>query len=231
MPVAVSDADVDGLVATVKPPLSVTAKTRFEGMTPPPAPLGPRPDFTVAPFWLENVDEAGSRSAAGIVREGNLVMMGYVPGRYVVRASTAPAGWTFQAALLDGTDVSDTPFELRGNIEITLVYTDRPSSVSGRVEGAARDVVSVLLFTATGQAWEDAGPNSRRFRTARTGPQGEFLIAGVAPGDYYIIAVPEEQAADWRDWPVLDSLARVATEVSIADGEQRSVTLKVKSIQ
>jgi len=231
MPVAVADTDVDGLVATVKPPLVVAAKMRYEGTTPPPAPLGARPEFTVAPFWLENVDETGGRFAAGVVSQGSLAMMGYVPGRYVVRVSNAPAGWTFKAALLDGVDVSETPFDFKANTEITLVYTDRPSSVSGRVDGATPESASVLLFTTSGQAWGDAGPNSRRFRTARAGAQGEFLISGVPPGDYYVVAVPEDQAADWRDPAVLDSLARVATQVSIADGEKRSVALPVKSIR
>jgi hypothetical protein len=231
MPVSVSDGDVDGLVATVKPPLSVTAKTRYDGTTPSPTALGQRPGFTVTPFWLENVDEAGVSFAAGIVADGSLGLLGYVPGRYVVRVSTVPAGWTFKAALLDGVDVSETPFEFKGNTEITLVYTDRPSSVSGRVAGAAPDSTSVLLFTANGQRWGDAGPNARRFRSARPGAQGEFVITGVPPGDYYVVAIPDDEAADWRDVAVLDALARVATQVSVAEGEKRTVTLQVKKIQ
>jgi hypothetical protein len=231
MPIAVSDADIDGLVATVKPPLVVVAKMRYEGTTAPPPPPGPRPEMTAAPFWLENVDEVGSRFGAGVFSEGNLAMMGYVPGRYLVRASTAPPGWTFKAALLDGVDVSETPFEFRANTTITLVYTDRPNRVTGRVDGGTPDAVSVLLFTTSGQAWGDAGPNSRRFRTARVGAQGEFAISGIPAGDYYIVAVPEDQAADWRDPAMLDALARVATQLSIADGDTRSVALQVKSVQ
>ena len=232
VPVSVADDDVDGIVATLRPPLYITAKTRYEGTTPPPARAPASSSTVVVPFWLESVDVAASRfTGGGVIGPDSLTMSGYLPGRYVVRVRSDPAGWTFKAALLDGVDVSATPFDFTADTEITLVYTDRPSGVSGRVDTRSPDAIDVLLFTSDAQRWSDAGPNARRFRSARVGARGEFAIAGVPPGDYYLVAVRDDQAADWRDPATLDLLARVAEQVSIADGETRDVALRVRDIQ
>jgi hypothetical protein len=102
--------------------------------------------------------------------------------------------------------------------------------VTGLVENGKPDATSVLMFTSDAQAWSDAGPHSRRFRTARTGTGGTFTIAGAPPGEYYIVAVPEEQAADWRDPQALDAFARIATRISIAEGETQTVSLRLSEV-
>jgi len=138
----------------------------------------------------------------------------------------------FKAALLNGVDVSEAPFDLSRNVtDLVLVYTDRWSGVNGRVDGQHAADAAVLLFNADAQSWNDAGPNSRRFRLARPNATGEFTLTAVPPGDYYVIAVPEDQAADWRAPATLDSLARAATPITIAEGEIRSVVLRPQDIR
>ena len=51
------------------------------------------------------------------------------------------------------------------------------------------------------------------------------------PGDYYVVAVPEEQAADWRDPKTLEALARLATQVNIAEGEHKMIDLRLKEVR
>jgi hypothetical protein len=89
----------------------------------------------------------------------------------------------------------------------------------------------VLLFPSNAQAWTDAGPNSRHFRTTRPNARGEFVLSGVPPGDYYVVAVPDEQSGDWRDPGVLDSLARAATSIGVSEGETKAVTIRVKDVR
>jgi hypothetical protein len=226
MPVTVGDQDVDGLVALMRPPLRVTGRHQFEGNTPPPdkAPTG----FTTAPFNLEPVEGTlDQMSIAAIFQPEGFTMSGYLPGRYRVRVADPPRGFMFKAAMLDGVDVSETPFELTRDVtDLTLVFTDRWSGVNGTV-GERADRAIVLLFTADTQAWTDAGPNSKRFRTARANLRGEFGMSGVLPGEYYVVAVPEEASTDWRDPVSLDGLARIATRITIAEGETRTIPLRV----
>jgi hypothetical protein len=90
----------------------------------------------------------------------------------------------FKAAMIAGVDVSETPFELTRDItDLTLVFTDRWSGVRGTVGERADRAIVLLFYPPTRRPGTDAGPNSKRFRTARVNLRGEFGINGVLPGD------------------------------------------------
>jgi hypothetical protein len=229
MPVTVGDQDVDGVVAMMRPPLRVTGRLQFDGNTPPPA-MAPS-GFTTAPFNLAPAEGTLDKmSIAGMFEAQGFTMSGYLPGRYRVHVVDPPRGWMFKAAMLDGVDVSETPFDLTRDVpDLALLFTDRWSGVTGTV-GQGADRAVVLLFTADTQAWADAGPNSKRFRTARANLRGEFGMSGVLPGEYYLVAIPEEASADWRDPSSLDGLARIATRIAIAEGETKRIGLRVVEV-
>src|SRR5204863_9729961 len=130
---AVGDQDVDGLAVMMRPPLRVTGRHQFEGTTPPPeqAPRG----FTSAPFHLEPLEGTlDQMSIAAVFEAQSFTLSGYLPGRYRVRVADPPRGFVFKAAMLDGVDVSETPFELTRDVtDLTLVFTDRSSGVTGTI--------------------------------------------------------------------------------------------------
>lgn len=217
------------------PSPKITARLQFDGNAghPGPAPNG-RQLPTVA-FVLDSADASGNpdRLYISTNADGNaIVVAGYPPGRYRVRVPNSPQGWMFKAAMLNGVDVSDTPFDLKGDVaDLTLVFTDRWSGVGGTVQGAGRDGAAVLVFPTDTQRWSGPAANPRRFRLARTDANGEFGLSSLPPGDYYVVAVPDEQAADWRDPAALDSFARVATELTVFEGEHKAITLQLKQVR
>lgn len=225
-PIAVTE-DIDNLVVTMKAPLRVTAQTRYEGVTPPPSPPAGR--FTQMPFMLDPVGGTFVDVViAGTIDERGLSIHGFPPGRYRVHAPDPPQGWMLKAAMLNGVEVSETPFDLTKDVDdLTLVFTDRVTSLGGRLEDPFGAAPAILVFTADGGTWADAGAGSRRFRTMRGNARGEFLFRALPPGDYYVVAVPDEQTADWRDPAVLEALARVATRVTIGDGETKTIALRL----
>ena len=89
----------------------------------------------------------------------------------------------------------------------------------------------MIAFTTDAQAWSDAGASPRRLRSARATAAGQFGISSLPPGDYYLAAVREEDAADWRDPPFLDALARVATRITILEGEHKSIDLQLREVR
>ena len=112
----------------------------------------------------------------------------------------------FKGAVLNGVDVSETPFELSRDVpDLVLTFTDRWSGIGGSVESAGRDSATVLAFTTDAQAWPSAGTNARRLRSARASATGQFGISSLPPGDYYVVAVPEEDTVDWRDPAMLET--------------------------
>jgi hypothetical protein len=76
-----------------------------------------------------------------------------------------------------------------------------------------------------------AAANPGRFRLSRADANGQFGLSSLRPGDYFVVAVPDEQTGDWRDPAVLDSLARVATRLTLFEGEHKTIDLRVHEVR
>lgn len=230
MPITVAGDDVDGVVAVMRPSLKISGRYEFEGSAPRPA-IRPG-QFTPSPFTLESDDSVSSAGLAGSVGEQGFTFGGFTAGKYRVRVQNSPAGWMFKAAMLNGVDVSETLFDFNRDVsDLVLTFTDRWSGMSGTVQGAGAAGAMILAFTTNTQAWENAGTAPRRLKTTRANDRREFGLSSVPPGDYYAIAVPEEQVTDWRDPKTLEALARLATQVSIAEGEHKTIELRIKEVR
>jgi hypothetical protein len=151
-------------------------------------------------------------------------------GSYLVRSGNAPEGWTFKAAMLEGRDVSDIPLDLDA-VDVTnirLTFTDRPTALTGTIRsdsGGPDADATVLVFPAEPDLWTGYGSSGRRFRSARAGTTGAYSLTGLPAGSYCVIAVPDEQTADWQDPRSLETLARRSTRVQIDDGQSRTQDL------
>ena len=70
----------------------------------------------------------------------------------------------------------------------------------------------------------------RRLRSALADVKGQFGVSSLPPGDYYVVAVQEEPPGDWRDPASLDALARIATQITIPEGEHKTIDLRVHEV-
>jgi hypothetical protein len=233
LPVTVAGDDVDGIVAVMNAPLALSGRFQFDGALAPP-PVSPERPMLAGSLLLESADGPNDRMTVAMTgSDRNFRIAGYLPGRYRVRVTNSPSGWMFKSAMLNGVDVSETPFELTRDIaDLMLTFTDRWSGISGSVQGRGAEGATVLAFTTDAQAWTTAGPNSRRFRSGRAATAtGAFGISSLPPGDYYVIAVREEDAVDWRDPATLDLLARAATQITILEGEHKTIDLQMREVK
>ena len=138
----------------------------------------------------------------------------------------------FKSAVFNGVDVSQTPFDLSRDVaDVVITFTDRWTGLGGMVQGQGADGAMVVVFPTDAQAWTSYGSNPRRLKSARTDAQGRFGISSLPPGDYFAVAIPEEQSADWRDGKNLEALSRIATRVSIGDGEHRTIDLRLREVR
>jgi hypothetical protein len=167
---------------------------------------------------------------------GQFSTLGYAPGKYSVSAGLNAPGWYYKAATLGGRNLDEDPLDLQGTDVggVTITFTDRTTQITGTVRDPAvtRDMAATVFFFPTDYAaLIDRGTIGRRSRSMSVSGPGVFLMSGLPPGDYLAVAVNSEAIGDARDKAFYDSLARVATRMSLGDGEKKTMDLTVSPIR
>jgi hypothetical protein len=195
----------------------------------------PASTFQPAPFLLDAVDGTGNSPLTSATFSAmGFSIAGFTPGKYVVRVPQSPQGWMFKSAVINGVDVSETPLDLTGDVaDLVITFTDRWSGLGGTVHDANGNPdgsAMVVVFPTNVEGWRNYGSVPRRLKSGGTNANGEFGISSLPQGDYYAVAIPEDQSDEWRDPKTLDALARIATTVAIAEGEHRMIELRTKDV-
>jgi hypothetical protein len=232
-PLTVGPTDIEGIPVVLRPGLRIAGSFAFEGSTPRPRRL------SSVSLSIEPVGSLAAplpRSSPRPTDEGEFEATGLPPGRYYVRVTGSPQGWMFKSATLNGRDVADTAVDLRNGdaTGITITFSDRWSGLSGGVQtsaGAVDPEALVIAFPTDPQTWNSAGVDPRRIKAVRTSKSGQYNFTTLPPGDYYVAAVPDRQAADWRDVRFLEAASRGARQVSIGDGERKTQDLRTRGMK
>lgn len=229
VPVTVGDADVSGVGVTLATGLRGTGRVVFAGS-------GSK--LTAAQLaTVEITIERADGRKPPIFNSDRVRLTSetfqtpeLMPGKYLIR-TRVPAPWTMKSATAGEQDIADVPL-IVGNREIqpiTITFTDRPlASLAGTVRGTGSADAIVCLFPAERAAWVDYGNSPRRVRAVRPNQAGAYRIAGLPAGAYFAVAVSDDRSADWRDADHLEALSRMATRVTIADEEAKTLDLTVQ---
>lgn len=230
LPLAVGIEPIDNLHVDAHEGWSVQGRVEFDGES------AARPANNVE-VQIERVDQDPGQPAIVSYRTntaGEFASGRSLPGgRYYVRVANSPRGWMFLGATVEGRDVSDTPLSLTSSVHnIVVSFTDRWSGIQGSVQtSSARDGTALVLVFPTDQdLWGSSGTMARRVRSVRTQRTGEYSLT-VPPGDYYVVAVPDESAADWQDPDFMDAASRAAIRVRVGLGERKTQDLRTRSIR
>ena len=232
-PLVIARSDVDDVAVVLQHGLRITGELAFEGTAARPAAA----HLPQVPVFLESVDappgDPTMLLGPNVVDPtGDFRTVGVPAGRYFLRVSGSPVGWMFKAALHKGIDVSETPLDVHDDVGgVVITFTDRWTGIRGTVRTGRNqpdDGVSVLLFPTDPERWLHYGAAPRRTRSTRTSKYGEYSFTSVPAGDYYVVAVPDEQAADWQDPASLELMSRLATRLTIAEGDQKLVDLRTR---
>src|SRR5688572_18141396 len=152
-----------------------------------------------------------------------------VSGPTRIQVNGVPDGWMVKSVLLDGDDVTDSPFDLAGRTAaLRVVMTDRVTSLSGTVQSdRTRRDHNVIVFADDATKWTSP---TRFVRAIRADNDGRFQVRGLPPGERYLVAALDYlEAGEERDRQLLERLRGRATSVTLGDGEQRSIQLDVTS--
>ena len=223
MPVVVGNTDVTGLSLVTSSGTLTATMVADAGVTRP-LPREGELRTSGAHVGMMNVSTNNS------VRQ--LRLLG-VSGPVRVTVDGLPPEWAVKAVMLDGADVTDQPINVRGNVEVRVVLTDRVTEVNGVVAsgpGDARDASDtrgryVVVFPADTARWTYP---SRFVRSARADAQGRFEIKGLPPNDRYLaLAVDYLDQGEAADPQFLERMRSRATPFSLTDGERRTIDVRL----
>jgi len=237
-PVTVETRNVSGVAITLHSGARVSGRAEFEGSASRPTDT----QWTGIAIALERADGQTFQAQGGFdltesgrfSTDGRFTTPSSWPGRYLLRVPNPPAGWTFKGAAYQGRDISETPFDLSGDIDdVVITFTDRVGKIDGAVQnadGQADSTALVLLFPVDPAGWVDYGRTSRRVRSA-SAVGGKFTIPAPPDGDYFLIALSDDQADGWRNPSFLEKASRLADRIRIVEGQAVTHALRTKRLQ
>jgi hypothetical protein len=224
--ITVSGTDIEGLVLTLTPGATVSGVVRFEG-------LGAPADSTrTAGVSLMAFDQSFSGAGnASVNADGSFRLANIPPGRHALRVRT-PKGWAVKSVTLDGRDVVDEIFDVKGTQAISgveIVLSDRAAGISGVVKAAGDPGgTTVIVFPADSARWV---PQSRSIVTTQVDGEGRYIVEGLTAGDYLIAAIEDVEQGEWFDPAFLQAIAGNAERISLNEGSRETKDLRLTTIQ
>src|SRR5471030_1751540 len=132
-------------------------------------------------------------------------------------------------------NVADEPLDLSEDAtDLVVTFADTSSSISGTIvdaAGAPTTTSDVIIFPADSDTWQQNLFAPRRVRITASTKSGTYTVDAIPAGDYFIAAVDSGQTANWMNAVFLEKLRRLATRVSIADGDKKTQVLTLAVIK
>ncbi len=231
--VSVANAPVKNVLVTLKPGPRISGRVEFEGVAKKPATDA---EWRQIGVWPEHANGYQSMTPpiGQFANDGTFQLPSLLPGDYYVRA-TAPAGWSVKSITWQGHDLIDAPLAVATTdvADVVITLTDHAGTVGGTVytqTDAPYESALVVFFPVNEDEWTDYGVVSPRMVSVRSGQDGTFRSRPMVQGEYFMIAIPDDQATEWQDPATLMTLSKTAKRVNVRDGESSNENLKVERI-
>jgi hypothetical protein len=223
VPITVTGQDMDVAVRTARG-YTVEGRLRVEGGSPTP------PGYVVTVSAMAATRREGMSGAffsgTGQVRPDGRFVMNGIASRVILGVHGLPQDWALKAVTVNGTDVTDAGLDVNTDVQsVDVLVTPTPSrltvTMADTTGAVLSDAAAVVVFPSDSTRWTTV--LTRYVRSAR--PSGSSaMITGLPAGDYLAAAV-DILEPDWASPTQLEALRKTATPFTIADGEQKTVTL------
>jgi hypothetical protein len=223
LPVGVPDHDITGVAVTLQSGARVSGTIVFASGTTPPTTA----DLTRARISL--TETAGQTRIGGESRtpdaRGHFELGPAPRGTYAF--SIVLPTWTLKSVRIGGKEIGDGLFSLTTDVDdVVVTMTNRLAGVAGTVQRSGVDA-AVAIFPADFQNWIASGMSSSRARLVDADKNGTFDADGLVGGDYAVAAIDANTAVDLQNPADIEALARIATRVTLGDGDQKTVSLSI----
>jgi hypothetical protein len=223
----VSGADVDGVVLTPMPPISISGRIRIEGGAVPPS---INATVTLRPASTGPV--IGSMRPAQTNPDGTFILQGIPPGEYEVNVgagsgSSQMTNMYVKEIRFGALDLRATPLVVTGSAvsdALEIVYSPNGGQLNGTLRSGSQSLsqnVRVVLIP-------DQRNRRDLYKTSGNGPNGTFAFRSIPPGSYKAFAWQNVEQYSWFDPEVLARYEQYGVPVTLA--ESSNVTLELSVI-
>lgn len=237
IPVSVENRDLAGLTVPLTTGVKVSGHFLWDGQQAPPETLRVQPVVRLEPADGDLSKDVRTRttirpSAEALPSPLPFDVEGVLPGRYLI-GQIETGGFMLEGIEWNGRDLLTMPLEVDGSKDVAGIIvrlTSKGISLSGSVRdasGAPATSGAVLTVPASPALWRNFGLSANLFRTSTVVASGTYRVDRLIPGDYLIVAVPDEDRDKWVDPDFLTSIASMATRLRVAPGATLTQDLRI----
>jgi hypothetical protein len=232
--VAVGGQDVDGVTLEMQRGATLSGRYVWDGpLTPPGSPTGVQVIAEPA-----DGNAALGTHASGPARSARepFAIQGLLPGRYTLRV-VGQGALLVASIALNGQDHTYRPIDLtsgRDVDDVVITFTDKATRLSGVLRGGSGETAAggvAIAFPVEREQWSGYGLSSPRIRSAVADTGGEYRITTLPAGEYFVVAVSEDEMDGWQDPAFLDLAHAQAVRVSIGWGETKVQDVRVVRVR
>jgi hypothetical protein len=235
--VAVSSADVNGIVLNVVPPGQLHGTVRIEG-TPSSGSDQWTPDRVNVSLSSENRNGRFEPPAQDSAKaDGTLTIEDVAAAKYRVNVSGTPSGGYLAALRFNNQDLPGKLIDLSQGAsgELEIVFRYGAAEIDGTIEapqnstnetgtaGSAPPSASVALVPDN----ESTALDGTKF--ASTDQNGGFNFKGVAPGQYHVFALEQAAPGSLQNPAVVKAISGKGVEVEVKENDRKQVQVSVIS--
>jgi len=149
---------------------------------------------------------------------GELTFNGLAPGKYTVRLFAAPKAYSVTQLVSHDAQISGAQFDLKPgeSQEWTASVSAGNSIIQGFVTRAGKPASGIMVVLIP----KDPESHQDLFRRDQSDLDGSFVLRGVIPGLYTVVAIEDAWGFDWSKPALLAGYAQHGQAVTIADPVQ-----------
>jgi hypothetical protein len=231
----VDGGNVTGLIVQMRRGVTLTGRFVWEGHQGAPA------DLTRGPLvWAEpaNGNAALGMPGSTLGREPAepFTIEGLLPGRYMLRI-VFQGGWQVKSIQWNGEDHTYAGFDASSGRDfegVVITLTDKDPRLTGVLTtGTAAPAPGsvVIAFPVDRELWMNYGISPRNIRTAVADTSGAYRFSSLPAGEYFLVAVEEEEMYGWQDPRFLEAAQAQAVRIAIGWGEAKTRNLQVRRVR
>jgi len=230
MTLVVQGTDMEGITLTTDPGGTLTGRLVTDDGSALPASRGALrvgAQTTVPGRRSQGVPVGDTNGVVGSA--GDFTLRG-ISGPSMVRVAPLPPGWAIKSVDVGDKDYVDTPIEITGGRQVDgarIVVSNRFPTLTGQITDEKGNPAegTVLLFPGDSSKWAEAAGTSR---SARPDQSGHFKLEAVRPGDYLAVALDYVQQWQVNDPEFLEDLREKATRVTLEEGQNPQLALRIR---